>query len=1089
MEADSGDRDTKDTRTGIAAWRTGGRSGRDVEKRIAKEGTGMKTNGLNRDKRAGMAEGETDTIEQTLSLECMTPPCLFRAGNSLDFSQSESWTQLGHHAAASHPSKSIAFVLYQRILMRVLSSGDKSSDALFSLLSTSPSSVADSRVNLFFDNLLFINHADPVAQVLHSIVHPDSIASIGTSKASAALSDQLARLTIRVLLLSHISHSKNGLATILAFTQQTAFVSSRGILFKPTLFAHLPNIVSHVVRNCVRNNHLPVYVRLEAVKLAHACLDLANKIKNTVYDVNIAGVLVASSKRRLSPTCAGSDAVQEKGPIYSLSQAVMRAYVSAKLGIKAGEHRDDKKSPQIAQSTSASQLFVALSRLSELSFSILKDLMSMVTFDSPSLDPYLHHAKIVERRPLDPDAAVTVTVEKVFVLPRFSQKFSQTLNVILNAGEQDCGNYSEYIEALVNLMPSRPFNPENEWIIRQYWTQELEAVKPKLISLFRILGAGASSADQTLCAVTSSFLKSILSLTQGPQFSREVVAAMVDEALCCIEGRDLFMGRAEVLRGRLEIICALIDGRDDIAASVAAPVLSAMRASLNQNSPGLDAVRQYFRFARSVIGFCLQGSTPTDTNLIREISGIFDDTLKYSQKGSLDFDLDLAFLLPCITSSGIYRPTPSVLTWIRDALSSATMNLFKQSETHVDVEERMRTVAKLVLVAFGAGAVQELRNDLQTVRVQLENLDFLDGLGLPSEGAGLRDMVELLKKIRGDKVICGSQVYAAVIPVFDMHDKSGKDSQASKQPQTPPSPPSETFIRETIAMLQTPAAQANSRTHASGVSETKEPPVVVFKQYEKNSFRAMSAAIPIPSNSSSQDVGLSGIFQGATPGMHASAATAMSRTLSNTSRAPSVHVDTFLSHGPDAYQQQSVNMHAAAAAAAQAQAQAQAVAQSSAAASALHRQQFLQQQQQQQQQQQAQFSMLQQQHHLHQQRTMMSRSVAGNSVETARLLNAYQQVSPVMNTFQGYSPVLGRNMVGSVHPSIQQYDYQNTMAMQGFQVADRSFSQSSQPLHPTGYTNDGLMVGLHAPIPMQVQQQQQLYRMQYDARCYSGEEQ
>ncbi|KAI8827484.1 hypothetical protein BJ741DRAFT_27004 [Chytriomyces cf. hyalinus JEL632] len=1085
MQADSGDRDTKDTRTGLAAWRTGGRSGRDAEKRIAKEGTGMKTNGLDRDKRTGMAEGETDTIEQTLSLECMTPPCLFRSGNSLDFSQSESWTQLGHHATASHPSKSIAFVLYQRILMRVLSSGNESSDALFSLLSTSPSSVADSRLNLFFDNLLFINHADPVAQVLHSIVHPDSIASIAASKASAALSDQLAHLTIRVLFLSHISHSNNGLATILAFTQQTAFVSSRGLLFKPTLCAHLPNIVSHVVRNCVRNNHLPVYVRLEALKLAHACLDLANKIKNTVYDVNIAGVLVASSKRRLSPTCAGSEAVQKKGPIYSLSQAVVRAYVCAKLGIKAGEHRT---SPQIAQSASDSQLFVALSRLSELSFSILKDLMSMVTFDSPSLDPYLHHAKIVERRPLDTEAAVTVTEEKVFVLPRFSQKLSQTLDVILNAGEQDCGNYSEYIEALANLMPPRPFNSENEWIICQYWTQELEIVKPKVISLFRILGAGGSSADRTLSAVTNSFLESILCLTQGSQFCRELVEAIVDEALRCIDGRDLFMGRADVLRGRLEIICSLFDGCGDFGASVATRILSAMRASLNQNSPGLDAVRQYFRFARSVIRFCLQGSTPTDANLIREISGIFDDTLKDSQLFSLDFDLDLAFLLPCITSSGAYRPTPSVLTWLRDALSSATINLFKQSESHADVEERMRMVAKLVLVVFGAGAVQELRNDLQTVRVQLENSDFMDGLGLANEGARLRDMVELLKNLRGDTVICGSQVYAAVTPVFDMHDKSGKDSQAFKQPQAPPSPPSETFIRETIAMLQMPAIQSNSRTHASGVSDTKDPPVVVFKQYEKNSFRAMSAAIPIPSNSYSQDVGL--IFQGATPGMHASAATAMSRTLSNTSRAPSVHVDTFLSHGPDAYQQQSVNMHAAAAAAAaQAQAQAQAVAQSSAAASALHRQQFLQQQQQQQQQQQAQFSMLQQQHHLHQQRTMMSRSVAGNTVETARLPSPYQQVSPLMNTFQGYSPVLGRNMVGSVHPSVQQYDYQNTIAMQGFQAADRSFSQSSQPLHPTGYTNDGMMVGLHAAIPMQVQQQPQLYRMQYDARFYSGEEQ
>ncbi|KAI8622751.1 hypothetical protein BC830DRAFT_1087640 [Chytriomyces sp. MP71] len=741
-----------------------------------------------------------------------------------------------------------------------------------------------------------------------------------------------AELCIMVGMLRMHAHTDVGLAQLLSLNSSD--VRADGVLVRRSLLSVAVRVASRSVKTIAsletqRTKHLDSLESISAIRLCYVALAFSNDIKNRAFDLNLLGVLVTAQNRPGLQLGAVGTKKDVQTPLHDLATACVQTCVAVEKALRP--FKRNPPSPPLSSSKvtkadsplctdlRSSVMFQSLLELGKFAMSVLREMVGIVAYQSEpqeGLAECLTHARVIQR----PTSTSTKSGLKVSILPRFFQPISHTIDTIISEAERDPCNHAIYLELFKNLLPRTSTHGDAAWILATHWTHELAPLQDRLARLFCMLG---STCMRKLRGLVSGVLRGLLGLCceavkPGPAGNMYVslVSRVMDQVQACMDGRDLFSGRLDVLRNWVLFLEETISGVEGDGFKCGVKVCLSIHVKLNLEVVPSDKVELCLSLVLLLIRWNMKEHDIMDCILLREIQHIIntlaaktchDDNVWNPQLETL-----FSFIVPVSAVNGNVALNKSLRVWLMGRLQSLDAFLSKNNPHFWRDGGGLGCV---LCVMFTARRVPDLASVWDRVKAKLE-CGFQDEEGqvttllLPFKRLFANDHVSLRNLYQG---LEASSAFAPVAIRTSFCDPPPlptetfiRDVEAIfekvKEPipiQTPPMTPICMNLPQ-ISHLQVSTPSSSSNNHQNQQLQQQQQhtpitPVVVFKQYSQNAFREMSSINSIPPH----------LMNPAMPPMPG-----MARTLSNTSRAPSVHVDTFQTHGPDAYQKQTINMHA-----------------------------------------------------------------------------------------------------------------------------------------------------------------------------------
>ncbi|KAJ3024909.1 UNVERIFIED_CONTAM: hypothetical protein HDU68_007669 [Siphonaria sp. JEL0065] len=368
----------------------------------------------------------------------------------------------------------------------------------------------------FLSNLLALS-TNGIASILKQVVHGKTISHLALDSPCT-----IQILTFQLSLLYYHSQTATGIAELLEFSDSKSFVAMRGITTRVTLFTQLVSIARYC-KNALANNSLSTIESSRVLDLSITALKLVNQIKNSCYDLNLLGVLIASPKR---PICQ----VTKMGPLFEVADVCVGLVVLVERRLSGFRNGFAVKAGNVVETVEHNEKlssnrgihYVHWTILESLAVEVLHDMVSIVAFEhSQQLNPFLTNAQFVEAKSQSDWGNSGRTLTRA-ILPRFFQRVSSTFSLILGWLDKNPWDYKHCFELMKVLMPSSfecdEKNPESQWILKMIWTQELGMIQPQFLRAIRIFGF---TSDLDAHESLKDVVKMVLEATTGFEFCRE----------------------------------------------------------------------------------------------------------------------------------------------------------------------------------------------------------------------------------------------------------------------------------------------------------------------------------------------------------------------------------------------------------------------------------------------------------------------------------------------------------------------------------------------------------------------------------------
>ncbi|KAJ3071081.1 hypothetical protein HDU98_005865 [Podochytrium sp. JEL0797] len=657
-------------------------------------------------------------------------------------------------------------------------------------------------------------------------------------------------LATHLAILAYHATTPNGLADLLRFADTKSFVSKTGTLSHVSLFHHLSSILEFCTPTLSSDP--------SSTHLALTALSLANRIKNESYDLNRRAVLSTAHTRPASHFSSHS-------PLSRLSTASLH----------------------IALRTPTS------SQLHTLACDLLKDFTSFVAFDAiadATLLPYLQHARRFTQQQ-HPNATANDTAGgggSVLVLPRFFEPIVNTLSRLLDAitspktiQGDTTASFEEAWKSAWSLLlllipilpPSEPNNhvttngavqEQRQWILEAVWTHQLASVERGFV---RAVCMGAVTSCGETCLAVGEVVDRVIRISEravvGVEggFVGRVCDGVFDVFLMDIgreEGEWWVVGRwLGVVKG----LVGVKEGVGRVAEKVVPVVVSSASVRFNDNTLSSSLIPHLV----SLVNVLAKPPTiASDDQATRKSVNLYlsaflvllpahhhpTDTLQQTL-WLIDVSHHLMTPQPPITSNALVVSTLEPHDRVFVALVALLVQDAASGTEEVEAEQwrsDFQAFAERVLVVEGADDgfdwMPFLKAGMDRDKARVEAFNLTRFMNPPTPHPSL---------------FCPVSASSAYL----------SDLTTPHLPAQTPTPPTSPPLSYYDFPHPTP--------HPTIIPSPQK--AVVFKQYTDNQFRThVSSTTPLPPP------------QQQTP---LTTAPPMIRTTSNSSRAPSIHVDTF----------------------------------------------------------------------------------------------------------------------------------------------------------------------------------------------------
>ncbi|KAI9340818.1 hypothetical protein BDR26DRAFT_1007315 [Obelidium mucronatum] len=687
-----------------------------------------------------------------------------------------------------------------------------------------------------------------ISSVLKYLVHGSALVQL-----LLASPQSVQIVTFRLSILLYHAQTTTGVSELIEYFDSKSFAHNQGVISHNTLFSQLVTILKFC-GTFLGTNTSALVESSGLLEMALVGMKLANHIKNSVYDLNLLGVLITCPSR---PICQ----VTKRSPLHELTESIVA------LTVVLERHVSQLRSESYDRYNHHSIQWVLLL---SLSVEILHDMVSIVAYEpSSQLDKYLTIAQRIEVSGGKGEGEFVTRA----ILPRFFQRISATCLTVLEWLDKHPWDFKTCFE-LIHLLLPHPSNNEldvqdlNRSLLKLIWTQELGMIQNQLCKA--VYGFGFT-AEWDVHQSVSTVIRLVLDISTGFELGTEFCVGLgnhvankmmqLENTGNCIQGEDQW---GSTLRWFL-ILKSCLDFPEGIQAcrslipSVAKLMIS--RHDWSQSvGPFMD-----FLLAGIRSSLILQGYL--DPDYVKPLSAITNHFISHREKWTHQIhDFYVSFLLVILPAeqTNIFlaklRQQPN--DWLKDCAVS-TLELSRRNDP--------RTLDFLLLlsaIAVNAGCFEdewfiECQRALESKSQQM--LQFM--------------------KFHSDNRLQFNVLSA-------LNFAWSNDYSSLFQPSITPSG----LVSSLRRLVASTSATTQPSVTTTSIETIPSQPTVVFKQYSQNSFRVNSTlAIVKPVRPHPHWAPLGAIV---------STGPSISRTMSNSSRAPSVHVDTFSNDDIASYQKQ-----------------------------------------------------------------------------------------------------------------------------------------------------------------------------------------
>ncbi|ORY42564.1 hypothetical protein BCR33DRAFT_851611 [Rhizoclosmatium globosum] len=705
-----------------------------------------------------------------------------------------------------------------------------------------------------------------ITGILKSVIHPSTLSPTHLNSTRAKT------LSLQLSILLYHSTTPQGMSTLLAYTDPHSFVPTNGTLSSTTLFTHLTSLLrvcvslldSKTTHNTSPSNLKPIS---DLVALATGAVKLLDKIKNAVYDLNLLGVVMASAAYR--PICQ----VTKLGPLHCVAEACVGVLMISRRFRRlcdccsSGGDSSGSSSGSRGDCTCSSWMVLESEALR-----VVTDLCGVVVFEPavfPGLLPYLGHAQRM---------CSSRSGEEVLVLPRFFERVSGVLKHIFAWLERHPLDADVCFGVLKEVLPR---GEDVAWVLKTVWTQELQIVK---VALVRAVTMFISSSDKKVALGVAELVEGVSRLSSGFEFCGEFLADIVAYAVEVLAKEEGIQLDEAVELERDPRACARVliilqrmlgnpEGVEAAAIVVAALVKTQFQSVSDMTGFGLDFV---VAVARCSIRFNKSLTESLQASFV--CIGRFLLTKRESAASKASFNQQLAIILNSLPLDSI--SFVEIQDWAKEVVSDELCSMAKATDSF-DLDFKMLMTLLLLRANSGEQWVSEYRNRVC--------MTFQDA------GAYASGHADILRKAVLAK---STDIWAELcVEAFSiLQSVSTSDCMLYTPIKVPrrlissiaSSVVSSSACGSSVGIESSPATKSFHRVPDGILMPTTPQPVVVFKQYTQNQFRTNPSASRAVAN-----VG----------GMNGGGGVGMGRTISNSSRAPSIHVDTYTHKDAASYQQ------------------------------------------------------------------------------------------------------------------------------------------------------------------------------------------